>query len=335
MTPHSLGVHKVLSLLTPAVRPLVNWNAERRLAAAVNVSDVRDAAKARAHKMVFDYLDAGADDEITLRRNKDAFSHIELHYRVLAGLEPPAGPVDADPGERRRRPVLPLAHRGEQDVPPRRRRPWRGSGDGAMYCLSTMGTTSPRDVAKALEHTHTRGSGGKLFQLYVWKDRSLVRDLLAQAKAHGFRALALTVDLTWYGNRERDTRNGFTVPPAYSLRQTLDALRRPAWTWDFLSNPEYAYAALDVAAEARARRAAESSTREPHESVLPTDRRTQVAFIRDAFDPCFSWDDAEWLVQSGRHRAGGAERRRAAGRALLVMERDRRRLGVQPRRRAA
>ena len=89
MTPHSLGVHKVLSLLTPAVRPLVNWNAERRLAAAVNVSDVRDAAKARAHKMVFDYLDAGADDEITLRRNKDAFSHIELHYRVLAGLSPP------------------------------------------------------------------------------------------------------------------------------------------------------------------------------------------------------------------------------------------------------
>ena len=66
MTPHSLGVHKVLSLLTPAVRPLVNWNAERRLAAAVNVSDVRDAAKARAHKMVFDYLDAGADDEICL-----------------------------------------------------------------------------------------------------------------------------------------------------------------------------------------------------------------------------------------------------------------------------
>ena len=300
MTPHSLGVHKVLSLLTPAVRPLVNWNAERRLAAAVNVSDVRDAAKARAHKMVFDYLDAGADDEITLRRNKDAFSHIELHYRVLAGLSPPLDLSTRILGNDVDVPFFPsptagskMFHRdGEAGVAR------AAASHGAMYCLSTMGTTSPRDVAKALEHTqHTRGSGGKLFQLYVWKDRSLVRDLLAQAKAHGFRALALTVDLTWYGNRERDTRNGFTVPPAYSLRQTLDALRRPAWTWDFLSNPEYAYAALDVAAEARARRAAESSTREPHESVLPTDRRTQVAFIRDAFDPSFSWDDAEWLVQ--------------------------------------
>jgi len=298
MTPHSLGVHKVLSLLTPAVRPLVNWNAERRLAAAVNVSDVRDAAKARAHKMVFDYLDAGADDEITLRRNKDAFSHIELHYRVLAGLSPPLDLSTRILGNDVDVPFFPsptagskMFHRdGEAGVAR------AAASHGAMYCLSTMGTTSPRDVAKALEGL---GHTGKLFQLYVWKDRSLVRDLLAQAKAHGFRALALTVDLTWYGNRERDTRNGFTVPPAYSLRQTLDALRRPAWTWDFLSNPEYAYAALDVAAEARARRAAETrQAREPHrEPVLPTDRRTQVAFIRDAFDPSFSWDDAEWLVQ--------------------------------------
>ena len=215
MTPHSLGVHKVLSLLTPAVRPLVNWNAERRLAAAVNVSDVRDAAKARAHKMVFDYLDAGADDEITLRRNKDAFSHIELHYRVLAGLSPPLDLSTRILGNDVDVPFFPsptagskMFHRdGEAGVAR------AAASHGAMYCLSTMGTTSPRDVAKALEHTHTRGSGGKLFQLYVWKDRSLVRDLLAQAKAHGFRALALTVDLTWYGNRERDTRNGFTVPP--------------------------------------------------------------------------------------------------------------------------
>ena len=261
MTPHSLGVHKILSLLTPAVRPLVNWNAERRLAAAVNVSDVRDAAKARAHKMVFDYLDAGADDEITLRRNKDAFSQIELHYRVLAGLKPPLDLSTRILGNDVDVPFFPsptagskMFHRdGEAGVARAAR------AHGAMYCLSTMGTTSPRDVAKALDAMEAGDSasrpagitrregvasgfharpgdaparGGKLFQLYVWKDRSLVRDLLAQAKANGFDALALTVDLTWYGNRERDTRNGFTVPPAYSLRQIAHALRRPAWTWD-------------------------------------------------------------------------------------------------------
>ena len=334
MTPHSLGVHKVLSLLTPAVRPLVNWNAERRLAAAVNVADVRDAAKARAHKMVFDYLDAGADDEITLRRNKDAFSQIELHYRVLAGLKPPLDLSTRILGNDVDVPFFPsptagsmMFHRdGEKGVARAAR------SHGAMYCLSTMGTTSPRDVAKALEDMDAQSAGvpkrrgitrregitnafpeassgakkgGRLFQLYVWKDRSLVRDLLAQAKEHGFNALALTVDLTWYGNRERDTRNGFTVPPAYTLTQIANAMKRPAWTWDFLSSPEYAYAALDVAAEARrARRRSvnpdENSDRDPdaqeNEKALPTDRRSQVSFIRDAFDPSFSWDDAEWLV---------------------------------------
>ena len=335
MTPHSLGVHKVLSLLTPAVRPLVNWNAERRLAAAVNVADVRDAAKARAHKMVFDYLDAGADDEITLRRNKDAFSQIELHYRVLAGLKPPLDLSTRIMGNDVDVPFFPsptagsmMFHRdGEKGVARAAR------SHGAMYCLSTMGTTSPRDVAKALDDMDAKGprlavserrgitrregitnafpqassdskKGGKLFQLYVWKDRSLVRDLLAQAKDSGFNSLALTVDLTWYGNRERDTRNGFTVPPAYTLKQMANAITKPAWTWDFLSSPEYAYAALDVAAEARrARRQfmnpdVSDSDFDPdtHEQALPTDRRSQVSFIRDAFDPSFSWDDAEWLV---------------------------------------
>ena len=75
--------------LTPVVRPILDAPSQRRLASCVNISDLRDAAKLRAHKMVFDYLDAGADDEITIRRNKDAYSQLELHYHVLAGLKPP------------------------------------------------------------------------------------------------------------------------------------------------------------------------------------------------------------------------------------------------------
>ena len=121
--------------------------------------------------------------------------------------------------------------------------------------------------------------------------------MLAQAREHGFHALALTVDLTWYGNRERDVRNGFTVPPAYTLRQMFEAARRPAWSFDFLANPEYAYAALDVAAATRARRAAAAPPGAPPEPDFPADRRAQVSFIRDAFDPSFNWDDAEWLCQ--------------------------------------
>jgi isopentenyl diphosphate isomerase/L-lactate dehydrogenase-like FMN-dependent dehydrogenase len=126
--------------------------------------------------------------------------------------------------------------------------------------------------------------------------------LLAQAKESGFTSLALTADLTWYGNREMDTRNGFTVPPSYSSSQVLQALKKPAWSWDFLANDEYAYAALDVAVRARQERAAacslgNTSTRNHPEAEepLPTDRRAQVSFIRDAFDPSFNWNDAEWL----------------------------------------
>merc|ERR1719162_703861 len=60
-----------------------------RLAKAINISDLRDCAKMRAHKMVFDYLDSGADDEISLRRGKDAYSELEMHYKILSGLKPP------------------------------------------------------------------------------------------------------------------------------------------------------------------------------------------------------------------------------------------------------
>jgi hypothetical protein len=244
--PHAMGVNNVLKWLSPLVRPMLNAPSARRLESAVNIADLRLAARQRAHRMVFDYLDAGADDEITLRRNKDAYSSLELHPRVLAGLKPP---LDLSARFMRSECALPffvsptagskMFHAdGEQGVAR------AAAKHGVMYSLSTMGTSAPAEVAAAIPPKHP-----KLFQLYVWKDRALVRDMLRQAMDNGFDALALTVDLTWYGNRERDVRNGFTVPPAYTLRQIADAVRAPAWSWDFLANEEYAYAAVKLAAE--------------------------------------------------------------------------------------
>ena len=63
--------------------------------------------------------------------------------------------------------------------------------------------------------------------------------MLARAKEGGFQSIALTVDFSWYGNRERDIRNGFTIPPNYTLNQMWEAAKRPAWTWDFLANDPY------------------------------------------------------------------------------------------------
>jgi hypothetical protein len=131
---------------------VVNWNAERRLANAVNVSDIRDCAKQRAHKMVFDYLDSGADDEVTLRRNKDAFVDLEFHYKVLAGLKPPLDLSTRVLGNDVEVPFFPSPTAGSKM--------FHADGEigiaraakkvGAMYCLSTMGTTSPRDLAASL-----------------------------------------------------------------------------------------------------------------------------------------------------------------------------------------
>ena len=98
---------------------------------------------------------------------------------------------------------------------------------GTLYGLSSLATTGIDTIGSAFK-------GPKVFQLYVWKDRELLRDVLQKAKEGGFDALALTVDFTWYGNRERDIRNGFTVPPSYTPKQVWETIKAPAWTWDFL-----------------------------------------------------------------------------------------------------
>ena len=114
----------------------------------------------------------------------------------------------------------------------------------------------------------------KVFQLYLWKDKGLNRALLQKAREHGYDAVALTADFTWFGNRERDTRNGFSVPPNYSVRQIVEAIKRPAWTWDLLVNDVYTYANIDKNV--------------PAESM--------AAFINKQLCPDFNWKDAEWLA---------------------------------------
>ena len=84
LNPHKLGVHKILKHIP--LNAIFDAPSKRRLAKAVNIADLRLCAKQRAHKMVFDYLDAGADDEITIRRQKDAYTEIDMHYHILAGM---------------------------------------------------------------------------------------------------------------------------------------------------------------------------------------------------------------------------------------------------------
>jgi L-lactate dehydrogenase (cytochrome) len=220
-------------------------------------------------QMIFDYLDGGADDEITLRRNKDAFSELEMNYKVLAGIKPPLDLSTKLFGCNVQLPFFgcPTAgnrmfhYKGEEAAAQ------AAQHHGALYALSSLSTTGITEIAEIHK-------GPKVFQLYVWKDRQLVGDVLQQAKEAGFTALALTVDVSWMGNRERDPRNGFSVPPNYTVRQMVEAAKKPAWTFDFLSHEPYTYACFnkDIPAESMA------------------------SFINSQLTPDFSWSDAEWLL---------------------------------------
>ena len=234
----------------------------------LNISDIRCAAKKRAHKMVFDYIDGGADDERTLARNSDAFADYELMYRVLAG----ANNVDASTtvlGTPIRVPFFcaPAAGNRLFHTEGERAVAKAAASAGTIYCLSTLSSVSIEEIAELT-------NGPKWFQLYPWKDRVLVKELLDRARSAGYRALVLTVDFPVAGNRERDPRNGFTIPPSYGLRQGWWALKSPAWTWDYLTSAPIRYANLsgDTAAVSLAK------------------------FVEEQFHAGFSWEDAEWLL---------------------------------------
>lgn len=266
---------------------------KRRLAKAVNIADLRLIAKARAHKMVFDYLDSGADDEISLRRGKDAYSELEMHYKILAGIKPPLDMSTKIFGCDVKLPFFGCPTAGNRMFH------WEGEAaaakaakhHGTMYGLSSLATTGISEIAELCD-------GPKVFQLYVWKDRELVKEVLAKAKEGGFNALALTVDFTWYGNRERDIRNDFSIPPKYTVGQMMEAIKKPAWTYDFLSHEPYTYACINT--------------------DVPAD--SLAAFVNSQIMPEFTWSDAEWLLGewNGPAAPKGVVRPEDAKRALEI-----------------
>eukprot|EP00534_Pseudo-nitzschia_fraudulenta_P005279 CAMPEP_0201119850 /NCGR_PEP_ID=MMETSP0850-20130426/3957_1 /ASSEMBLY_ACC=CAM_ASM_000622 /TAXON_ID=183588 /ORGANISM="Pseudo-nitzschia fraudulenta, Strain WWA7" /LENGTH=431 /DNA_ID=CAMNT_0047385741 /DNA_START=333 /DNA_END=1628 /DNA_ORIENTATION=+ len=265
--PHKLGVHKVLQHIP--LNGLFDAPYKAALKKAVNIADLRLIAKSRSHKMVFDYLDAGADDEISLRRGKDAYSELEMHFKILSGLKPPLDLSTKIFGMDVDLPFFGCPTAGNRMFH------WEGETAaakaaekfGTLYGLSSLATTGIEEIGSI-------HSGPKVFQLYVWKDRELVKDVIAKAKEGGFGALALTVDFTWYGNRERDIRNDFSIPPKYSVPQMIEAIRKPAWTYDFLSHEPYTYACIN--------------TEVPADSL--------AAFVNSQIAPEFNWQDAEWLL---------------------------------------
>ena len=109
---------------------------------------------------------------------------------------------------------------------------------GIPYTLSTMGTTSPEDLAREVP------GGSRWFQVYLWRDRDATRQLIGRARASGYRVLMLTVDTPVAGERLRDVRNGLTVPPKLTLPTLVDMAKHPRWWFDVLTTEPLEFASL-------------------------------------------------------------------------------------------
>jgi L-lactate dehydrogenase (cytochrome) len=212
---------------------------DRRLARAATVADLRELARRTVPRAVFDYTDGAAGAEISLRRSREAFRRVEFCPSVLRDVSvvDPATTVLGAPS------ALPFAL-----APTGFTRLMHTAGERAVvrvaeragipYGLSTMGTTSLEDVAAAAPGAR------RWFQLYLWRDREASAGLVERARVAGYEALVLTVDTPVAGPRLRDVRNGFTIPPALSLRTMANAARHPRWWIDLLTTEPLEFASL-------------------------------------------------------------------------------------------
>ena len=190
---------------------------------ALSIEDLRRLARRRLPRLVFEFIDGGAEDEVTLRRNRLDFERLELLPRVLVDVSSPRLQTELL-GRTAAAPFV-IAPMGSCSLA------WpgadlaiaRAAADlGIPYTLSTMANIS-------LEQLASKVAGRLWFQLYVLRDQAFTLDLVDRARDAGYEALVVTVDLPTGGKRERDLRNGISIPLRLGARQLLDIARRPAW----------------------------------------------------------------------------------------------------------
>ena len=147
---------------------------------------------------------------------------------------------------------------------------------GVPYTLSTMATRSIEEVAAA------NRDGRRWFQVYVWRDRALVRDMVERSAAAGYEALVITVDTANLGRSDRDVRRGFALPPGLGLDTILDGIVHPGWTWRFVRSEPIVFANVATSKHAG----------QNYDGSRPIRLAEKVS---SQFDPSLSWKDIEWF----------------------------------------
>jgi len=239
-----------------------------------NVEDFRKLAKKKLPSPIFHYIDGGADDEVTLRRNTDSFNKCDLVPNVLSG----ASDINLSTtvlGQKIDFPLFLSAtamhrlyyHEGERATA-------RAADKmGTMFGISTMSTTSIEEIGQLTK-------GPKLFQLYIHKDKGLTDNLIERCKKSGFKSMCLTVDAVVAGNRERDHRTGFSTPPRLTLESLLSFALHPKWSLNYLLRKKFELANISHM----------------------TDKGSKIDssimnYMNEQFERNMSWSDAKYCVK--------------------------------------
>ncbi|MFH5228285.1 alpha-hydroxy acid oxidase [Antrihabitans spumae] len=238
-TPRHLPRWSELQPLLGARKPIRN-PVDRRLARAHTIADLRDIARRRSPRSVFDYVDGAAESEVGIGRARDAYRRIEFSPRVLRDVTR----VDTSRTILGKRAALPLIlaptgftkmmqHEAEPAV-------FRAAADADVpYALSTMGTTGIEELAAVVPN------GRRWFQLYLWKDRAASMELVDRALDSGYDTLLVTVDTPVAGARLRDVRNGLTIPPQLTFSTLADMSRHPSWWFNLLTTGPLEFASFN------------------------------------------------------------------------------------------
>ena len=238
------------------------------------IMDFRRLAKRRLPAPVFHYIDGGADDEWTLRRNTDAFDDYELlpaHLSDVSSIDlsstmfgkPVDWPVMISPTGASR-----LFHADGEPAVAR-----AADKFGMPYSLSTVGTTTIEDIGAI-------GDVPKVFQIYVFRDRGITRSFVERCKASGYTALCLTVDTPVAGNRERDNYYGMMATAKPALRSVPSMLRHPGWLYRAVVRKDMEL--VNVKSDLNEQKFTDMSVKD---------------FIDSQFDRSLTWRDVEWLAQ--------------------------------------
>lgn len=240
------------------------------VARAVTVADLRQIAKRKLPRAVFDFIDGAADDEGTLSANMADFDAIKLKQRVLVNVgttrldtsilgSPAAAPLMIGPTGLANMtwPHADTILAGE------------AAAAGIPFVLSTSSGCT-------LEEAAAIGPGRRWFQLYVFKNRTITEELIRRAHAANFEALVITVDVPVVGKRRRDVRNGFMIPLALTPGSILDFAMHPRWCLALW-------------------RHGVPTMRNFSEALANTGASSHATLMNSQLDPTLTWDIIPWL----------------------------------------